>query len=86
MYDISKCLGLEPSPICKVQLQQKDLERVGRQIIKPLNIISIFEKQQGRKEKGYEDKNQEDEGIMYSSGAFDVPDLQVGPSKRQKND
>lgn len=86
MYDISKRLGLEPSPICKVQLQQKDLERVGRQIIKPLNIISIFEKQQGRKEKGYEDKNQEDEGIMYSSGAFDVPDLQVGPSKRQKND
>ena len=36
------------------------------------------------KRKGHDDKNQDDEGIMYSSGAFDAPDLQVGPSKRQK--
>ena len=40
LCDISKRLGLEPSPICKVHLQQKDLERIEKADYKALNIIT----------------------------------------------
>ena len=84
LYDISKHLGLEPSPICKVQLQLKELERVEKANYKASEHHKHLQKAARAKRKGYDDKNQEEEGIMYSSGVFDVPDLQVGPSKRQK--
>ena len=82
LYDISKRLVLEPSPICKVQFQQKDLQRIEKADYKASEHCKHLRKAARAKRKGYEDKNQEEDGIMYSSGAFDVTDLHVGPSKR----
>ena len=86
LYDISKRLELEPSPTCKVLLQQKDLQRIERADYKSSEHYKTLRKTARAKRKGFEDKNLEEEGTMYSSGAFDIPDLQPGPSKRQKSD
>ena len=70
--------------MCKVQLQQKDLQRVEKADYKASGHNKHLRKAGRAKRKGYEDKNQEEEGAMYSSGAFDIPESQAGPSKRQK--
>ena len=48
------------------------------------NPLKKLRRRARAKRKGFEDKNLETEGEMYSSGAFDIPDTQPGPSKRQK--
>ena len=85
LYDISKRLDLDPSYLCKLSLQQKDLRRIEKADYKSSEHCKKLRRRAGAKRKGFEDKNLETEGEMYSSGAFDIPDLQPGPSKRQKN-
>ena len=84
LYDVSRRLQLEPSPMCKVQLQLKDLQRVEKADYKASGHYKHLRKTARAKRKGYEDKNQEEEGVMYSSGAFDIPESQAGPSKKKK--
>ena len=81
LYDISKHLGLELSPTCEILLQLKDLQRTEKADYKASEHYKHLRKTARAKRKGYEDKNQEEEGVMYSSGAFNIPDLQPGPSK-----
>ena len=90
LYDIFKRLGLEPSPISKVQLLQKDTrtpqsachvhpEQVTgydkKADYKASEHYKHLQKAARAKRKGYDDKNQQDEKIMCSPGAFDAPDL-----------
>ena len=84
LYDISKRLDLDPSYLCKLSLQQKDLQRIEKADYKSSEHYKKLRRRARAKRKGFEDKNLETEGEMYSSGAFDIPDLQPGPSKRQK--
>lgn len=72
--------GLEPSPTCKILLQQKDLQRIEKADYNASEHYKYLSKIVMAKEKGQK------EGVVYSSRSFDVPDLQQGPSKRQKKD
>ena len=63
---------------------KRTFKELRKLITNPLNITRNLEEKPEQK-KGFEDKNLETEGEMYCSGAFDIPDLLPGPSKRQKN-
>lgn len=87
LYDVSKCLDLELLRcICaRFCCSKKTFKELRKLITNPLNITRNLRRRARAKRKDFEDKNLEAKGEMYSSGAFDIPDLQPGPSKRQKD-
>ena len=70
--------------MCKVQLQQKDLQRVEKADYKASEQYKHLHKAARAKRKGYEDKNQEDEDVMYSSGLLIFPNHNPGLENDKK--
>ena len=80
---VAERLELEPTPLCKDFLQAKDIKRIEKSKYKNSDRAKYLRRAARRKRKGFDDRHQQREGVMYSSGAFgdDVP----GPSKRARN-
>lgn len=81
-----------PSPLSKENqnvFRNRGRKRVSRSVYKQSDQGQKLRKAARRKRKGFEDAEQETEGIMYSSGAFDAPvdDHSSGctPPKEQKH-
>lgn len=50
LYEISKCLSFEPSYLCKLVLQQKDLQRIEKADCKSSEHYKKLRRSQGKKE------------------------------------
>ena len=84
LYSISKGLGLQPSERCLFLLQEKDVRRVQKSKYKDSGHYKAMRRTARAKRKGFEDKYQDEEGILYSAGGFDVDGSTPGPSKRPR--
>ena len=80
---VAERLELDLTPLCKHFLQAKDIKRIEKSKYKNSDRAKYLRRAARRKRKGFDDRHQQQEGVMYSSGAFgnDVP----GPSKRARN-
>ena len=55
LYDISKDLGLQPSSLCKLQLQEKDLKRLEKSEYKASDHYKSLRRKARAKRKGFDD-------------------------------
>ena len=85
LHTIMKRLRLDPSPTCKVLLQQKDLQRIEKADYKASEHYNKYKKTARAERKGFEDKMRKKKELCTVTGALDIPDTQPGPSKRPKN-
>lgn len=82
LKNISESLGLQPSKHCQVVLRSKDYRRVKKSDYKETDRCKNLRKASRAKRKGYEDKHEE--GVVYSTGAFNGGNDGPGPSKRAR--
>ena len=79
---ISDRLLLSPSLLSKSFLKKKDLKRVKKSEYEVSEGAKKVRRLARRKRKGYDDRNQQREGVVYAAGEFDSGE--PGPSKRSK--
>ena len=80
---ISRCLGLETTPLSEYFLLDKDISEIQKSKYKSSEDGKKLRRLSRQKRKGLDDEVQQSEGVMYAHGAFaaDAP----GPSKTTKH-
>lgn len=68
---ISQNIGLQPSKRYDASLRSKDIHRVQKSDYKITDYYKKLRRSSRAKRKGYEDKCEDTEGVVYSAGAFD---------------
>ena len=78
MYSISQSLVLQPSEKCLSFAAREDVRR------EDFGHYKVMRRTPRAKRKGFEDKHQDEEGILCSAGGFDMDGSAPGPSKRPR--
>lgn len=84
LQSVSDSMGLQPTKRCQTVLRSKDYSRIKKSDYKASDRYKKLRKASRAKRKGFEDKHEEEEGVVYSAGAFDTDVVGPGPSKRAK--
>ena len=82
LVSVTESLNLKSTSLCTYFLNSKDVKRIQKSMYKNTERAKYLRRAAWRKRKGFDDKHQQKEGVVYAPGAFgdDTP----GPSKHTK--
>ena len=84
LAEVSEQLGIPSNSQGRTYLHKKDKSKVKKSVTKSSEKGKESRRAARRKRKGFEEKNKDSEGVVYSAGAFDSDISLPGPSKKQK--